>query len=66
MLENEEAPKKSSLWLIKNGAAAPRLVRASRRGQVESYLLQDFEILRAKPEDVLVVTQAGGAVEEVA
>jgi hypothetical protein len=52
------------LFIVKNGAAKERLVRADRRSQVESYVLQDYEIRKATVDEALTLGRAG--VEEEA
>ena len=44
----------------------PRLVKADRLAQVESYLLQDFSIERASAEDTHALGKDGVEVEAVA
>lgn len=52
------------LYIVKNGAAKERLVRAGRRSQVESYILQDYEVVKATADDVYRLAKSG--VEEEA
>jgi hypothetical protein len=42
-----------------------RLVRATRRSEVESYVLGDYEIRRARPEECLRLGKEGAQVEEI-
>ena len=57
---------KKPLFIVKNGAADPRLVRADKRRQVESYVLQDFEIRKATPDEALELGRKGVREEAVA
>lgn len=52
------------LFIVKNGSSKERLVRAEKRSQVESYILQDYEVVKATTDDVYRLAKAG--VEEEA
>lgn len=41
-----------------------RLVRASRRSQVEAHILSQYEIRRASQDDIVAALKAGVEVEE--
>ena len=75
MFENETLPDtltvggtvvKKLLFIVINGTAPQRLVRADKRSQVESYVLQDFEIRKATADECLALGRQGVEEESVA
>jgi hypothetical protein len=69
MFESEPAQAEQvaakKLFIVKNGAAKERLVRADRRSQVESYVLQDYEIRKATVDEALTLGRQGVEEESV-
>jgi len=58
--------KKKPLFIIKHGSDAERLARADRVTQVQSYVLQDYEIRRATADEAFALGKQGVEEEAVA
>ena len=61
-----QATRMKHLFIVKHGAEAERLIRADKLGQVESFILGDYEIRKATADECLVLGRQGVEEEAVA